>query len=119
MAKASKDRHTKTAPGGAGTHSGGNSGRSDRKAPVRVGLHGLGRLLKEIDARGEDVQGRFHEMLGTQDVTVVLSPTLASKIKHFAQENGIASRRKVTSLKAVKQNQDNCDPRTDPWCIDI
>ncbi|MBZ9801085.1 hypothetical protein [Mesorhizobium sp. ES1-6] len=120
MAKVSKD--TRTATGSKRqeeAEAGGTSGRSGRKAPVRMGLHGLGRLLKEIDARGEDVQGRFHDMLGTQDVTVVLSPTLAGKIKNFAQENGIAPRRKAVSLKVAKKNQDNCDPRTDPWCIDI
>ena len=120
MAKAPKGgRTTAVSRGGGEADMAAKGGGGNRKARVRVGLHGLGRLLKEIDGRGENVQARFHEMLGNRDVTVVMSPTLAGKIKDFAKANGIQPRPGAPGQTLAKRNNDNCDPRTDPWCIDI
>ncbi|MCA0032652.1 MAG: hypothetical protein E5Y02_28570 [Mesorhizobium sp.] len=113
MAKVPKSRRAAGGSAGDGKRAGG------RRGPVRVGLYGLGHLLKAIDAAGKDVQGQFQGALGNQDVTVTLSPTLAAKIKEFVTQNGIAAPPKTTGLKAAARNHDNCDPRTDPWCIDI
>lgn len=114
MAKKSRSsRDGNTAPGT--TRIGGAAKKAKkRRAPIRVGLHGLGRLLKDISASAPGAQADFVRSLGSKDVTVTLSHTTARKIRDF-----VASSMPLRATAARSNNNNNCDPRTDPWCIDI
>ncbi|AJD43558.1 hypothetical protein IE4872_PC00017 (plasmid) [Rhizobium gallicum] len=77
-----------------------------------IGLHGLGRILEAV--RRADRQKEFEEMLRPSDLLVHLDVQTARKIQAFVSE-------KVRAGDDVlpMSNNDNCDPRTDPWCINF
>jgi hypothetical protein len=82
-----------------------------RRGTVRVGLHGLGELLRVIHGSGADLQKDFEKKMASADLSVTMHAGTAKKIKAFAMEN-LAGHPIVSRL-----NDDNCDPATDPWCI--
>jgi hypothetical protein len=82
-----------------------------RSPSVRVGLHGLGQILKEIHGAGGDLHERFEAHMGSSNLMVTLHPETVAKIRTFAEQN-LADRSFWRD-----RNNDNCDPATDPWCI--
>ncbi|TPK85711.1 hypothetical protein FJ936_09235 [Mesorhizobium sp. B2-4-13] len=114
MAKKSRNSGDGNTAAGTTRIGGAAKKAKKRKTPVRVGLHGLGRLLKDIDASAPGAYADFVKSLGSKDLTVTLSQTTARKIRDF-----VASAMPVRATAARSSNNNNCDPRTDPWCIDI
>ena len=80
---------------------------------VRVGLHGLGAVLRAIHESPEDLQKKFESEMGSANLTVVLDSDVATKVKTFV-ENHLSDH-----PVAMRLNRDNCDPATDPWCINL
>jgi len=78
---------------------------------VRLGLHGLGEVLRTIHAAPDSLQDKFEQEMGNKNLTVMVDPETATKIKNFV----------TTHLPehplVARFNNDNCDPATDPWCI--
>jgi hypothetical protein len=89
--------------------------RAARKpvASVSLGLHGLGEVLRAIHAAPNSLQAEFEQEMGNKNVTVMVDAETAKKMKNFI----------VTHLPehplVSRFNRDNCDPATDPWCINI
>jgi hypothetical protein len=84
----------------------GNSGS------VTVGLHGLGEILRAIHSAPQNLQQKFETHMGTDNLTVTLDKETAGKIKEFVTANFADEHPLFARL-----NRDNCDPATDPWCI--
>jgi hypothetical protein len=72
----------------------------------------LGAVLRAIN--DHNLQARFENEMATNNLTVALDTETAGKISnfvmaHFPDEHPLLAR----------LNRDNCDPATDPWCINI
>jgi hypothetical protein len=78
---------------------------------VRLGLHGLGEVLRTIHAAPNSLQEKFEQEMGTKNVTATVDTETAAKIKNFVMTH-LPDHPLVTRF-----NRDNCDPATDPWCI--
>jgi hypothetical protein len=79
---------------------------------VYLGLYGLGNLLRTIAE--VNLQQKFEEEMGTNNVTVIMDIELAQKIKNFVAAHSPNRRRAM-----LAHNRDNCDPATDPWCVNF
>jgi hypothetical protein len=79
-----------------------------RGGSVRVGLHGLGEVLRVI--RSRQLQADFEKKMGSASVS--LNKQTAAKIKSFVKD-------KIPSAHPIAKAMDNCDcdPVTDPYCI--
>ncbi|MBY5456882.1 hypothetical protein HFO89_10975 [Rhizobium leguminosarum] len=77
-----------------------------------IGLHGLGRILEAV--RRADLQEPFEETLKSADLLVHLDTRTAIRIQAFLSEK-LGAGHDALSMR----NNDNCDPRTDPWCIEF
>ena len=83
----------------------------DSVSSARLGLHGLGEILRTIHAAPHSLQEKFEQEMGNQDLVVMVNAATATKIKNF-----VTTHLPEHSLVA-RFNHDNCDPATDPWCI--
>jgi hypothetical protein len=83
-------------------------GRGDS---VRVGLHGLGKILRAIHSAPGTVQKDFEKKMGRAHVE--LNPKTAAMIKAFAKDK--LPGHPVTA--EMFQEPCDCDPVTDPFCI--
>ena len=86
------------------------TGSGARKS-VRLGLHGLGEVLRTIHAAPNSLQEKFEQEMGTKNVTATVDTETAAKIRNFVMTH-LPDHPLVTRF-----NRDNCDPATDPWCI--
>jgi hypothetical protein len=82
-------------------------------ASVRLGLHGLGEILRIIHAAPNSLQDKFEQEMGNKNLAVMVDAETATRMKIFV----------MTHLPehplVARFNRDNCDPATDPWCINI
>jgi hypothetical protein len=81
-------------------------------AQAIIGLHGLGKILEAV--RRAAVQKEFEETLQSSDLLVHLDVQTARRIEAFLAAK-VGGGQDVFSMS----NNDNCDPRTDPWCINF
>ena len=86
------------------------TGSGARKS-VRLGLHGLGEVLRTIHAAPSSLQEKFEQEMANKNLTVMIDAETATKIKDFVVEN------LPEHPLVARFNRDNCDPATDPWCI--
>jgi len=77
-----------------------------------IGLYGLGKILEAV--RRADLQKQFEETLQSADLLVHLDAQTATSIQAFVSEK-LGAGHDALSMS----NNDNCDPRTDPWCIEF
>lgn len=89
----------------------GASGGSSMPS-VQLGLHGLGEVLSAIKNNG--LQGKFVHEMGTDNLSVSVHSETAQKIANFMSTHFSDKHPMLVQL-----NRDNCDPATDPWCINI
>ncbi len=82
--------------------------REEPAHTVRVGLHGLGELFKEIHRGGH--HENFMRHMDSDDLSVTLHPDTAARIRSFAREN-------LPTHLTTRIETCDCDPRTDPYCI--
>jgi len=80
--------------------------------PVKVDLHGLAEILRTIHASPNKLQEKFEQHMGEKDLRVILDSDTASKIRDFVIEHLPEDHPLMARF-----NRDNCDPATDPWCI--
>lgn len=77
-----------------------------------IGLYGLGKLLATVQQ--ESLQKDFQEALRGADLLIELNAHTARAIEDFISKN-VKGGPEILSVR----NHDNCDPRTDPWCINF
>jgi hypothetical protein len=92
----------------------GSSGATRKSvASVSLGLHGFGEVLRTIHAAPNSLQQKFEQEMSNTNLTVVVDAETAKKLKDFVIMH-LPEHPLVTRF-----NRDNCDPATDPWCINI
>src|SRR5580693_1725692 len=91
----------------------GSGAARESVASVRLGLHGLGEVLRTIHAAPNSLQDKFEPEMSNKNLTVMVDAETATILKNFV----------MTHLPehplVARFNRDNCDPATDPWCINI
>jgi hypothetical protein len=85
----------------------GAKGRS-----VRIGLHGLGNLLRAIHRGGPKLRKDFEKKMGAANLTVNIDTHMAKKLKNFSSE-----KLGPTVHNKFFADDCDCDPVNDPWCI--
>lgn len=84
---------------------------SGPRRSVRLGLHGLGEVLRTIHASPNSLQEKFEQEMADNNLTVMIDAETATKLKNFVTTH-------LPEHPLVDRfNRDNCDPATDPWCI--
>lgn len=67
--------------------------------------------MRTIHAAPNSLQEKFEQEMGNKNLTVMIDAEIAKKIKDFFMIH------LPEHPLVAKFNRDNCDPATDPWCI--